>query len=91
MRRFEGLEHDAERRRLISAAVAIEQAQELEPAGVAEFHLYTLNRSSSHTPSAMRLVCAGPRASGRPIRLRFLEWLRWASIRSSGQSSTESR
>jgi methylenetetrahydrofolate reductase (NADPH) len=43
--RFDGLDDDPETRRLIAAAVAIEQAQELERHGVDEFHFYTLNRS----------------------------------------------
>lgn len=45
MHRFDGLDEDAETRRLIAAAVAIEQVQELEREGVEEFHFYTLNRS----------------------------------------------
>ncbi len=45
VRRFEGLEQDAETRRLISAAVAIEQVQKLQEEGVEEFHFYTLNRA----------------------------------------------
>jgi methylenetetrahydrofolate reductase (NADPH) len=43
--RFDGLDDDADTRRLIAAAVAIEQVQELEKHGVSEFHFYTLNRS----------------------------------------------
>ena len=43
--RFEGLDHDPETRRLIAAAVAIEQVQELRRHGVCEFHFYTLNRA----------------------------------------------
>ena len=43
--RFDGLDDDADTRRLIAAAVAIEQVQELEKHGVTEFHFYTLNRS----------------------------------------------
>jgi methylenetetrahydrofolate reductase (NADPH) len=42
--RFEGLDDDAETRRLIAAAVAIEQVRELQKHGVEEFHFYTLNR-----------------------------------------------
>ena len=42
--RFEGLDDDAETRRLIAAAVAIEQVEELRRHGVREFHFYTLNR-----------------------------------------------
>ncbi len=43
--RFNGLEGDAETRKLISAAVAIDQVQRLEREGVGEFHFYTLNRA----------------------------------------------
>jgi len=43
--RFAGLEEDAETRRLIAAAVAIEQVEELRRHGVREFHFYTLNRA----------------------------------------------
>ncbi len=43
--RFDGLDEDPETRRLIAAAVAIEQVQQLERHGVEEFHFYTLNRS----------------------------------------------
>jgi methylenetetrahydrofolate reductase (NADPH) len=43
--RFDGLEHDPDTRRLISAAVAIEQVHRLEREGVHEFHFYTLNRA----------------------------------------------
>jgi methylenetetrahydrofolate reductase (NADPH) len=44
-RRFEGLENDPETRRLIAAAVAIEQVQQLGREGVEQFHFYTLNRA----------------------------------------------
>ena len=43
--RFEGLDEDPETRRLIAAAVAIEQVEELRRHGVSEFHFYTLNRA----------------------------------------------
>jgi methylenetetrahydrofolate reductase (NADPH) len=43
--RFDGLEHDPDTRRLISAAVAIDQVHRLEREGVHEFHFYTLNRA----------------------------------------------
>ena len=43
--RFDGLDDDPETRRMIAAAVAIEQVQRLERHGVHEFHFYTLNRS----------------------------------------------
>jgi len=44
-RRFDGLDHDPDTRRMIAAHVAIEQAQRLEAHGVEEFHFYTLNRA----------------------------------------------
>ncbi|HEY2591082.1 MAG TPA: methylenetetrahydrofolate reductase, partial [Steroidobacteraceae bacterium] len=44
-RRFDGLEQDPDTRRLISAAVAIEQVERLQREGVDEFHFYTLNRA----------------------------------------------
>jgi methylenetetrahydrofolate reductase (NADPH) len=44
-RRFDGLDQDAETRRLIAANVAIEQVQRLRHHGVDEFHFYTLNRA----------------------------------------------
>jgi methylenetetrahydrofolate reductase (NADPH) len=43
--RFAGLDDDADTRRLIAAAVAIEQVQTLVRHGVEEFHFYTLNRA----------------------------------------------
>ena len=43
--RFQGLEDDAETRKLIAAAVALEQVARLEHEGVEEFHFYTLNRA----------------------------------------------
>lgn len=43
--RFDGLDDDADTRRLIAAAVAIEQVQEMQKHGVEEFHFYTLNRA----------------------------------------------
>jgi len=45
VRRFDGLEDDPDTRRLISAAVAIEQVERLQREGVDEFHFYTLNRA----------------------------------------------
>jgi len=44
-RRFDGLDQDAETRRMIAAHVAIEQVQRLRHHGVDEFHFYTLNRA----------------------------------------------
>ena len=43
--RFDGLDDDAETRRLIAAAVAIDQCHFLQREGVRQFHFYTLNRS----------------------------------------------
>lgn len=43
--RFDGLDDDADTRRLIAASVAIEQVQALQKHGVDEFHFYTLNRA----------------------------------------------
>jgi methylenetetrahydrofolate reductase (NADPH) len=43
--RFNGLEEDADTRRMIAAAFAIEQVEALSREGVDEFHFYTLNRA----------------------------------------------
>jgi methylenetetrahydrofolate reductase (NADPH) len=43
--RFDGLDDDAETRRMIAASVAIDQVQRLREHGVSEFHFYTLNRA----------------------------------------------
>ena len=43
--RFEGLDDDVETRRLIAAAVAIEQVFDLAAQGVSDFHFYTMNRA----------------------------------------------
>jgi len=43
--RFDGLDDDAETRRLIAASVAIDQVRRLQEHGVEEFHFYTLNRA----------------------------------------------
>jgi methylenetetrahydrofolate reductase (NADPH) len=43
--RFDGLADDADTRRLIAAAVAIEQVEQLAREGIDEFHFYTLNRA----------------------------------------------
>jgi methylenetetrahydrofolate reductase (NADPH) len=43
--RFDGLDDDAETRRMIAASVAIEQVRRLGEHGVEEFHFYTLNRA----------------------------------------------
>ncbi len=41
---YEGLDEDAETRRMVSAVVAAEQVRLLQANGVDEFHFYTLNR-----------------------------------------------
>ena len=43
-RLFEGLDQDAETRRMVAAVVAAEQVRLLQANGVDEFHFYTLNR-----------------------------------------------
>ena len=43
--RFEGLDDDADTRKLIAANVAIEQVRTLQAEGITEFHFYTLNRA----------------------------------------------
>ncbi len=43
--RFDGLDDDAETRRMIAASFAIEQVRRLQEHGVNEFHFYTLNRA----------------------------------------------
>jgi methylenetetrahydrofolate reductase (NADPH) len=45
LERFEGLDDDAETRKMIAASVAIEQVARLRREGVDEFHFYTLNRA----------------------------------------------
>lgn len=44
-KRFEGLDDDVETRRMVAAAVAIEQVYDLLDAGVSEFHFYTMNKA----------------------------------------------
>jgi methylenetetrahydrofolate reductase (NADPH) len=43
--RFDGLEDDADTRRMIAAAFAIGQVETLSREGIGEFHFYTLNRA----------------------------------------------
>ena len=62
--RFAGLEDDAETRRLIAAAVAIEQVRELAANGVREFHFYTLNRAELTYAICHALGVRAPRALG---------------------------
>ena len=56
-RLFEGLEDDAETRRMVAVVVAAEQVRLLQANGVDEFHFYTLNRPGPglcHRPSPGR-------------------------------------
>jgi methylenetetrahydrofolate reductase (NADPH) len=45
VKRFDGIDDDAETRRMIAANLAIEQVRRLQRHGVNEFHFYTLNRA----------------------------------------------
>ena len=42
---FDGLDDDAETRKLVAGALAVEQCRSLEAEGVRDFHFYTLNRA----------------------------------------------
>lgn len=42
---FDGLDGDAETRKLVAATIAAEQCRRLQTAGINEFHFYTLNRA----------------------------------------------
>jgi methylenetetrahydrofolate reductase (NADPH) len=44
-RKFDGLEEDADTRKLVAATVVAEQVETLRAGGVREFHFYTLNRA----------------------------------------------
>jgi methylenetetrahydrofolate reductase (NADPH) len=63
--RFDGLDNDAETRRMIAAAVAIDQVHQLERHGVEEFHFYTLNRSEL-TYAICHALGVRPVASDQP-------------------------
>lgn len=43
--KFDGLDSDAETRKLVAATVAAGQVQKLAKAGVSDFHFYTMNRA----------------------------------------------
>jgi methylenetetrahydrofolate reductase (NADPH) len=60
-RLYEGLEDDAESRKLIAAAVLAEQVEELLAEGFDQFHFYTLNQADL-TYAACRLLGIQPRA-----------------------------
>ena len=44
-KRFEGLEDDPETRKLVAAAIAVEQVMDLLDNGITHFHFYTMNRA----------------------------------------------
>ncbi len=60
-RLFEGLDDDAETRRMVAAVVAAEQVRLLQANGVDEFHFYTLNRPDL-TYAIAHMLGARPRA-----------------------------
>lgn len=43
--RFVGLDDDPETRKMVAAAVAVEQARDLYAHGIRDFHIYTMNRA----------------------------------------------
>jgi methylenetetrahydrofolate reductase (NADPH) len=59
---FEGLEEDADTRRMVAAVVAAEQVRLLQANGVDEFHFYTLNRADL-TYAIAHLLGARPAAA----------------------------
>ncbi|HEY8610982.1 MAG TPA: methylenetetrahydrofolate reductase [NAD(P)H] [Roseomonas sp.] len=62
---FEGLDEDAETRRMVAAVVAAEQVRLLQANGVDEFHFYTLNRPDL-TYAIAHILGARPAATARP-------------------------
>ena len=62
---FEGLDEDAETRRLVAAVVAAEQVRLLQANGVDEFHVYTLNRADLAYAIA-HILGVRPRPAVRP-------------------------
>lgn len=66
-RRFDGLEDDADTRRMIAAHVAIEQVHRLQEHGVREFHFYTLNRAEL-TYAICHALGLRPREGGSTVR-----------------------
>mgnify|MGYP001019762177 FL=1 len=59
---FEGLDDDAETRRMVAAVVAAEQVRLLQANGVDEFHFYTLNRPDL-TYAIAHILGARPKAA----------------------------
>ena len=58
--RFEGLDEDAETRKLLAAATAVELAERLKTHGVEQFHIYTLNRADLAFAIAHAIGARGP-------------------------------
>jgi len=65
---FDGLDDDAETRKLVAATVAAEQCRRLQQAGIDEFHFYTLNRADLTYAIChilgLRPIAAAPGAMG---------------------------
>ncbi len=68
---FEGLDGDAETRKLVAATVAAEQCRRLQASGIDEFHFYTLNRADL-TYAICHILGLRPRAAaaGEPAERR---------------------
>jgi len=64
-RMFEGLEEDAETRRMVATVVAAEQVRLLQANGVDEFHFYTLNRPDL-TYAIAHILGVRPKPAGVP-------------------------
>jgi methylenetetrahydrofolate reductase (NADPH) len=62
---FEGLDEDAETRKLVAASVVADQCRRLEAGGVDEFHFYTLNRADL-TYAICHILGLGPKTSSAP-------------------------
>jgi methylenetetrahydrofolate reductase (NADPH) len=56
---FEGLDEDAETRRLVAASTACELCNALKAEGVSDFHIYTLNRAELAMAICRRLGMRG--------------------------------
>ena len=65
LKRFEGLDDDAETRKLIAAAVAAEQVTDLVDRGVTDIHFYTLNRADL-VYAICHLIGLRPKAAEAP-------------------------
>ena len=64
-RLFDGLDDDADTRRMVAAVAAAEQVRLLQANGVDEFHFYTLNRADL-TYAIAHLLGVRPKAAGQP-------------------------